>query len=159
MEEKPEEIKEGVKAPDFTLEDQHGDEFTLSDYKGRTKVLLSFHPLAGTSVCAKQMISLEKRNHKFQELNMIPVGISVDSVPAKKLWSEKLELEDLRILSDFWPHGEVAKKYGLFDEDKGFSKRANVLVDEDQVIAFSKVYPLGEAPEFREIISFVKEKM
>ncbi|MBS3816735.1 MAG: peroxiredoxin [Candidatus Thermoplasmatota archaeon] len=158
MEERDSKIEVGEKAPDFTLEDQYGEEFTLRDYKERTKVLLSFHPLAGTSVCAEQMKSLEDYNHKFQELNLIPIGISVDPVPSKKLWSEKLGLEDLRILSDFWPHGEVAKRYGLFMEDKGFSKRANVLVDEDQKVIFSKVYSMGEVPEFREVINVVKEE-
>ncbi len=158
MPETPPEIEVGKKAPDFTLEDQNKEEFTLSDYEGRTRVLLSFHPLAGTEVCAEQMQSLENSKRKFQEYNAVPVGISVDPVPSKKLWAEKLGLEDLRILSDFWPHGEVAKKYGLFIEEKGFSKRANVLIDEDQNIVFSKVYPIGDVPDVREIISELKER-
>ncbi len=158
MEEIPSEIEVGKKAPDFTLKDQHGDEFTLRDYKDRTRVLLSFHPLAGTEACAKQMQSLENSKRKFQEYNSVPVGISVDPVPSKKLWAEKLGLEDLRILSDFWPHGEVAKKYGLFMEEKGFSKRANILLDEEQNIIFSKVYQIGKVPDVREIISKLKER-
>ncbi len=158
MIETPEEIKSGKKAPDFTLEDQRGKEFTLSDYEGRTRVLLSFHPLAGTEVCAKQMKSLESQMQKFQEFNVIPVGISVDPVPAKKLWAEKLGLEQLRILSDFWPHGEVSKKYGLFMDEEGFSKRANVMVDEDRDIIFSKVYPMSKAPDVREIINKFREE-
>ncbi len=158
MPETPSEIEVGKKAPDFTLEDQNGKEFTLRDYKERTRVLLSFHPLAGTEACAKQMQALENSKRKFQELNAVPVGISVDPVPSKKLWAEKLGLEELRILSDFWPHGEVAKKYGLFIEDKGISKRANVLLDEDQNIIFSKVYPMDEVPDVREVISVLKER-
>ncbi len=158
MEETPSEIEVGKKAPDFTLEDQHRKEFTLRDYKDRTRVLLSFHPLAGTDVCAKQMQALENSKRKFQEYNAVPVGISVDPVPSKKLWAEKLGLDELRILSDFWPHGKVSKEYGLFMEEKGFSKRANILIDEDQNIIFSKVYPLGEVPDVREIISILKER-
>ncbi len=157
MPEIPEELEVGEKAPDFTLEDQDGEEFTLSDYEERTKILLSFHPLAGTSVCADQMKALESNIRKFQELNTVPVGISVDPVPSKKLWAEKLGLKNLRILSDFWPHGEVAKRYGLFIEDEGFSKRANVMVDEDQNIMWSKVYPMGEVPDFKEITSELKK--
>ncbi len=152
-------IDVGEDAPDFTLNDQDSQEFTLSDYRERTKVLLSFHPLAGTSVCAKQMVSLENNMQKFQELNVMIVGISVDPVPAKKMWAEKLDLKELRILSDFWPHGEVAKKYGIFIEEKGFSKRANVLVDEDQNIMFSKVYPIEKVPDFREVIRLIEEEM
>lgn len=158
MPETPSEIEVGKKALDFTLEDQHGEMFTLSDYEDRTRVLLSFHPLAGTEICAKQMQALENSNRKFQEYNAVPVGISVDPVPSKKLWAEKLGLEKLRILSDFWPHGKVAKKYGLFVEEEGFSKRANVLIDEEQNIVFSKVYPIGDVPDVREIISELKER-
>lgn len=156
MPEIPKEIEIGKEAPDFTLEDQDGEEFTLRDYTERTKVLLSFHPLAGTSVCAEQMKSLDNNMRKFQELNTVPIGISVDPVPSKKLWAEKLGLKDLRILSDFWPHGKVAKKYGLFMEEEGFSKRANVLMDEDQTVIFSKVYKMGNVPDFKEIIADLK---
>ncbi|MFW5945738.1 MAG: peroxiredoxin [Candidatus Natronoplasma sp.] len=158
MTEIPSEIETGKEAPNFTLEDQHKEEFTLRDYKNRTRVVLSFHPLAGTEVCAEQMKALQNSMRKFQEYNAVAVGISVDPVPSKKMWAEKLGLTDLRILSDFWPHGEVAKKYGLFIEEKGFSKRANILVDEDQNIIFSKVYPLGEVPDVREIIYELKER-
>lgn len=158
MEKIPPELEVGRKAPDFTLEDQNGEEFTLSDYKGKSRILLSFHPLAGTEVCAKQMKTLERKMRKFQEQNALPVGVSVDPVPSKKLWAEELGLDKLRILSDFWPHGKVAKDYGIFMEEKGFSKRANVIVDEDQTIAFSKVYPLEEVPDVREIISKLKER-
>ncbi len=152
MSERTEIIEPGEKAPDFTLEDQLNDEFTLSDYKGKTKVLLSFHPLAGTSICAKQMKALEKNMQNFQEFNTIPIGISVDPVPSKKLWAEDIGLEELRILSDFWPHGGVAKKYGVFMKEKGFSKRANILIDEDQQVIFSKVYPIGEVPDVRAVL-------
>ncbi len=158
MKEIPTELEVGKEAPNFTLQDQNREEFTLSDYKGKSRILLSFHPLAGTEVCAKQMKTLDKKMRKFQEQNALPIGISVDPVPSKKLWAKELGLDELRILSDFWPHGEVAKKYGLFIDEKGFSKRANVLIDEDQKIAFSKVYPIEKVPNVREIISKLKER-
>lgn len=149
-------VEEGDKAVDFTLEDQNGDEFKLSDFEGQ-KVLLSFHPLAGTSVCAEQMKALDDNMDRFEELETVPVGISVDSSPAKKLWSEKLEIDELRMLSDFWPHGEVIKKYDLFREDDGFSERANILIDENQKIIFKKVYPIGEVPDLDEIFKILKK--
>lgn len=149
-------IEEGEKAPDFTLEDQNGDEFTLSDQNKR--VVLSFHPLAGTSVCAKQMQSLENNIDSFEKLNAVAVGISVDASPGKKLWAEKIGVEDTRLLSDFWPHGEVSKKYGLFNEEKGFSKRANVIVGEDGKVMFSKVYPIGEVPDVEELLDVLKDE-
>jgi len=143
------------KALDFVLKDQDGKEFRLFDFRGK-KILLSFHPLAWTSVCEKQMKALEENYEKFESLNVVPVGISVDSVPAKKAWAEHMGLKKLRILSDFWPHGEVAKLYGIFRERDGISERANVLVDEDGKIIFFKVYPIRELPDLDEIFEFLQ---
>lgn len=102
------------------------------------------------------MLSLEENFETLKELDTIPVGISVDATPAKKAWAKDMELENLRILSDFWPHGEVAKKYGLFREDDGFSERANVIVDENQAVIFSKVYEMTVVPDVEEIIDELK---
>jgi peroxiredoxin len=149
-------LKIGELAPDFSLKDQEEKEFKLSDFRGQ-KVLLSFHPLAWTSVCAKQIRTLEENYARFLELNVIPIGISVDPVPSKKAWAESLGIKKLRILSDFWPHGEVAKKYNIFIEEYGFSERANVIVDEDGEIIFFKVYPIRELPDIEEIFLFLKD--
>ena len=146
----------GEKAPDFVLKDQNGEEFKLSDFRGK-KVLLSFHPLAWTGICEKQMRALEENYEKFETLNVLPVGISVDPVPSKKAWAEHMGLKKLRILSDFWPHGEVAKLYGLFREKDGISERANVLVDEEGKIALYKVYPIRELPNLEEIFDFLEK--
>ncbi|ANF23535.1 peroxiredoxin [Thermococcus piezophilus] len=148
-------VKVGDVAPDFVLKDQNGEEFRLSDFRGR-KVLLSFHPLAWTSICERQMKALEEHYDKLEELNVVPVGISVDSVPTKKAWAEHMGLKKLRILADFWPHGEVARKYGLFREKDGISERANVIIDENGRIAFVKVYPLGELPDLNEVLAVLK---
>lgn len=148
-------LRKGETAPDFALKDQDGKEFRLSDLRGR-RVLLSFHPLAWTGVCAKQMQSLEDKVSIFESLNTVPVGISVDSVPTKKAWSEQLGIKRVRLLSDFWPHGGVARLYGLFREKDGISERANVIVDEKGKVTFSKVYELGELPDIQEIIEVLK---
>ncbi|MEN2983789.1 MAG: peroxiredoxin [Dictyoglomaceae bacterium] len=147
----------GKTSPLFVLKDQLGEDFDLSKYKGK-KVLLSFHPLAWTSICAKQMLSLEENYQRFLELNTIPVGLSVDPVPSKKAWAESLGLKNLKILSDFWPHGEVAKKYDIFREKEGFSERANIIIDEEGKIIFFKIYPIRELPDIEEIIKFLEER-
>jgi len=98
----------GGKAPDFILDDHKEKPFKLSDFTGK-KILLSFHPLAWTSVCAKQMQSLEKNKKYFDKLNTIAVGISVDPTPSKNAWAKKLGIKNTRLLSDFWPHGAVAQ--------------------------------------------------
>ncbi|MBI4187991.1 MAG: peroxiredoxin [Chloroflexi bacterium] len=145
----------GENAPDFVLKDQDGKEFRLSSSKGK-RVVLSFHPLAWTGVCAKQMQSLEENVAVFESLNTVPVGISIDSVPTKKAWAAQLGIKKVRLLADFWPHGAVAKLYGLFREKDGFSERANIIVDEKGKIIFSKVYPLGELPDIQEIIGVIR---
>ena len=149
-------IQKGETAPDFTLKDQNGDEFRLSVAKGK-RVLFSFHPLAWTGICAKQMQSLEAKVDTFASLNTVPVGISVDSVPSKKAWAKNLDIKNTRLLSDFWPHGYVARLYGIFREVDGFSGRANIVVDEDGKVLFSKVYPLSELPDIQEVIQVLKK--
>ncbi len=146
----------GEKAPDFSLNDQNEKEFKLSDFKGKW-VLLSFHPLAWTGVCAKQMQSLEDNWKEFGELNMVAVGINVDSIPSKKAWAENLGIKHTRFLSDFWPHGKVAKLYRLFREEEGFSDRANIIINENQEIEFVRIYELGELPDINEVLTFLRE--
>lgn len=135
-------VKVGDRFRDFSLEDQNEEVFTLSKFKGK-KVLLSFHPLAWTSVCSEQMKSLEKNKEAFDSLNTIAVGVSVDTVPSKKAWAKSLNIENTRLLSDFWPHGKVAETYGVFRSKYGTSERANIIIDENQKVAFVKVYPSG----------------
>lgn len=102
------------------------------------------------------MKALEQRYEEFEKLNTIPLGLSVDPVPSKKAWANSLGLKKLRILSDFWPHGEVAKLYSIFREKDGFSERANVIVDEEGKIIFFKVYPIRELPDLDEVLNFLK---
>ncbi|HNY50672.1 MAG TPA: redoxin domain-containing protein [Smithella sp.] len=141
---------------DFTLQDQFRQDFVLSKMKGR-RVLLSFHPLAWTPVCTKQMQSLEKNKKKFDKLNTVAVGLSVDSVPSKAAWAKASKIKDTKLLADFWPHGGVAKSLGLFREQNGFSQRANVILDETGKVCFVKVYPIAELPDIEEIITFLKK--
>jgi peroxiredoxin len=146
----------GDKAKNFTLLDQNGKEFRLSKFRGK-RVLLSFHPMAWTSVCAEQMKSLEKNKKAFDSLNTIAVGVSTDTVPSKKAWAENLGIKNTRLLSDFWPHGKVAKAYGLFRKNDGVSERANLIVDEKGSVAFIKVYPISKLPDIDEIIGILKK--
>ncbi len=150
-----ERIVVGEKSRDFSLKDQNGTSFKLSDFMGR-RILLSFHPLAWTSVCAAQMKSLEENNDLLKSLNTIAVGISVDSVPCKKAWADSLGIVKTALLADFWPHGGMSQIYGMFRDKEGFSERANVLVDESGVVTFVKVYELRQLPDIGEIIGIIK---
>jgi peroxiredoxin len=150
-----EKIKVGDKARDFSLKDHNGKDFRLSDHLGK-RVLLSFHPLAWTSVCADQMKSLEANMKTFNSLNTVAVGISVDSVPCKKAWAESLGIKETPLLSDFWPHGGVAILYGLFRDKQGFAERSNVLLDEEGKVTLVKVYEPRQLPDIEEIIEAMK---
>jgi peroxiredoxin len=150
-------IQPGDTARNFSLKDQDDTTFDLYEHDGK-RVLLSFHPLAWTEFCAAQMKSLEEKREELSSYNCVPVGISVDSRPCKKAWAKSLGIVHTRILCDFWPHGAVATKYGLFRDENGFSERANVIMDEKQKVVFVRVYPVHSVPDIGEIISFLKKK-
>lgn len=149
-------IEIGSKAPDFSLGDHNGKTIKLLSFKGK-KVLLSFRPLAWTAVCHDQMRLLEENHLHFDELNTVAFGIGVDSVPSNKAWAQSMGIKNTRLLSDFWPHGEVAKSYGIFRDKDGFSERANVIIDEEQRVVFAKVYPTAQLPDFEEILKFLEK--
>ena len=144
-------IKAGTKAPGFVLSDQHGEKVDLEGLRGK-KVILSFHPLAFTPVCAKQMKALEENKDQFDKLNAVALGISIDSVPAKHAWAKDLGIKKTQLLSDFWPHGAVAESYGIFRSADGYSERAVIILDEEGIVIFSKVYPISEVPDMGEIL-------
>jgi peroxiredoxin len=141
---------------DFVLKNQKEALVDTSLLTGK-KLLLSFHPLAWTEICSRQMQSLETNFDIFQGLNTIPLGISVDSVPCKKAWAENLVILKTDLLADFWPHGGIASRLGIFIDRLGFSERANVIIDESRKAIFVKVYPLKELPDISEIIAFLKK--
>ena len=141
----------GTKALGFVLSDQHGEKVNLEDLRGR-RVILSFHPLAFTPVCAKQMKALEENRAEFERLNTVALGVSVDSVPTKHAWAKDLGIKNTKLLSDFWPHGAVAESYGIFRAADGYCERAVIILDEEGIVRWSKVYPISEVPDMAEIL-------
>lgn len=148
-------VQPGDAAKNFSLKDQNDKTFDLYERFGK-RVLLSFHPLAWTEFCAAQMKSLEENREQLAAANCVAVGISVDSKPCKKEWAKSLNIAHTPLLCDFWPHGTVAMKYGIFRDENGFSERANIIVDEKQRVIFVKVYPIHSVPDIGEIIAFLK---
>jgi len=148
-------IEVGAKLPDFELTDQDGEQHTTESLKG-SKVLLSFHPLAWTGVCQRQMEALEFNAERFGGLGTKAFGISVDPSPTKKAWADAIQVKQTRLLSDFWPHGELADTLGLFIEDKGISQRANVIVDAAGTVQWVKVYPIGDVPDLEEVFEVLE---
>lgn len=148
-------VEIGKKAPIFVLKDHNGKELKLSYFIGK-KVLLSFHPLAWTGVCSQQMKSLEDNFESFTKLNAIPLGFSIDTVPSKKAWAKSLEIEKTSLVCDFWPHGGFAKELGIFRDGDGFTERANLIIDENGIVAWTKVYPIPELPDIKEVLEVLK---
>jgi peroxiredoxin len=150
-------VSVGQRVRDFSLPDQEKKQVRLSALRGK-RVLLSWHPLAWTPVCALQMKSLEKNRQAFAKLGVVALGLSVDTVPSKRAWAASLKIKETRLLCDFWPHGKAAKALGLFRQVEGSSERANIILDETGRVIFIKVYPIREVPDIEEILSFLKEK-
>lgn len=145
-------IKVGEQAPDFTLEDQNGEEVSLSDYEGK-RVLISWHPLAWTAVCTDQMRDLESNFDRIQDKGIdLVLGVSVDAQPSKEVWASALALENIKILADFEPKGEMSKAYGNYVDKMGTSGRAAVVVGKDGKIEYAKEYELTERPDIEELI-------
>ena len=149
-------IEVGKKAPEFVLEDVNEEQVRLSDFKGK-KVLLSWHPIAWTGVCTDQMRALEVNYDRFTKLNTVALGLSVDPVPGKLAWTAVLRIKKTPLLSDFWPHGKAAKDYGIFIDDLGMSERANIIVDEEGIVRWVKVYPMGQLPDIEEVFKKLEE--
>lgn len=140
----------------FSLKNQKEEVIDTASFAGRN-ILLSFHPLAWTEICARQMQSLEVNYEVFQSLNTVPLGISVDSTACKKAWAQALEIEKTDLLADFWPHGGLAMRLGILIERFGFSERANIILDENRSALLVKIYPLRELPDINEILDFLRK--
>ena len=160
MDEKETKIGEAIEigevAPDFTLRDHQGKELKLSEMRGK-KIVQGFHPLAWTPVCAEQMKDLEASAPQFEKLGAVAFGLSVDSAPCKKAWAEHLGIARTRLLSDFWPHGGVAVRFGIFRDADGFSERAVFVLDPKGTVRFKKIYPIKQVPDIKEIIAEVEK--
>jgi peroxiredoxin len=125
----------GDEAPDFTLRDQNNEEVTLSAFRGQKAVLIIFYPLAFTGICTGELCRVRDELPTFQNDDVQVLTISVDSTYSHKIFSER-EGYEFPLLSDFWPHGEVARRYGVFNETTGFADRGTFLVDRDGVVRF-----------------------
>lgn len=140
-------LEVGAVAPDFTLSDQHGEELTLSELVAEGPVALVFFPLAFSGICAGELCELRDNLQIFQDSKVRLVGISVDSVYTLKAWSDA-EKYEFSILSDFWPHGAVAKQFGAFVEEAGIANRATLVIGEDRKVLASFETEPGQARDF-----------
>ena len=131
----------GTEAPDFTLKDQNNQRTTLSSHRGERNVLLVFFPFAYSGVCTGEFDQLRDELAEYRDVRVI--GVSVDHVYSLKAWSQERGYQ-FPLLSDFWPHGEVAQRYGVFNYDRGMALRGTFLVDTGGLVRFAEVNQPGE---------------
>lgn len=138
-------LEVGDTAPDFTLKDHENRRFTLSDLRGR-KVVLMFYPLAFSPVCTSELANVTEAAEQLRAAGAEVVGVSVDSHWTLRAWREQHGYQ-ARLLADFNPRGEVARRYGVYLDDRGYAARTTFVVDEEGRIATVVETPLHEAPE------------
>jgi mycoredoxin-dependent peroxiredoxin len=126
----------GGAAPDFTLRDQFGQEVSLSSYRGRKAVAILFFPFAFTGVCTGEMAGIRDRLAEFMTFDTEVLAISCDPVYALRAFADQDGL-NFPLLSDFWPHGEVARAYDVFDDQIGAALRSSYVVDRAGNLAWS----------------------
>ena len=137
-------IEVGAQAPDFTLPDYNKEQVSLSDFRGEKNVLLVFYPFAFSGVCQGELCQVRDDLADFQNDRVQVLGVSVDSSFALKAWADQQGYQ-FPLLSDFWPHGETAKAYGVFNEKVGMAVRGTFLIDTEGVVRFAEANEPGEA--------------
>ncbi|WP_326585849.1 peroxiredoxin [Streptomyces sp. NBC_00487] len=145
-------IQVGDKAPDFELKDNHGATVRLSDFRGEKNVVVLFYPFAFTGVCTGELCELRDNLPKFVNDDVQLLAVSNDSIHTLRVFGEQEGLE-YPLLSDFWPHGEVSRAYGVFDADKGCAVRGTFILDKEGVVRWSVVNALPDARDLNEYLA------
>lgn len=133
----------GEPAPDFTLKDQNNQVVRLSDFRGKRNVLLVFYPLAFTGICQGELDEVRDNLPVYENDDTVTLAISVGAAPTHKVWSLHNGFT-FPLLSDFWPHGEAARAYGVFNEDHGVANRGTFVVDKAGIVRFAECKQPGE---------------
>lgn len=150
-------VKVGEPAPDFTLPSLSGEKITLSQFRGQKNVVLSFVPAAWTPVCSDQWPGYNIARSLFEDNNAILLGITVDNIPTLYAWTKQMGKLWFPVLSDFWPHGAVAERYGIL-RPEGVSERALIFIDAKGVIRDILVSDINVRPDL-EYCSLQLEKL
>jgi len=140
-------VEVGAPAPDFTLRNQHGEDVTLSELRGRNVVLV-FYPFAFSGICTGELCEIRDNLHVFSDADAEVLAISCDPMFTLRAWADQDGYE-FGLLSDFWPHGEVARTYGIFEEGPGAAARGTYLVDREGIVRWKVENGLGEARDLQ----------
>jgi len=145
-------LKVGDTAPDFTLPSIEGSKVSLRDYRDRKNVVISFVPAAWTPVCSDQWPGYNVSKKLFEKHNAMLLGITVDNIPTLYAWTRQMSPDKLWFpgLSDFYPHGAVASKYGVL-RSSGESERALFVIDKKGTIRYIDVHDINKRPRLEDL--------
>ncbi len=144
-------LKVGDEAPDFTLPSISGGNVSLRQYRGKKNVIISFVPAAWTPVCSDQWPGYNIAKDFFDKQDTVLIGITVDNIPTLYAWTSEMGNLWFPVLSDFWPHGAVAEKYGVLRSD-GVSERALFVIDKKRIIRYIDVHDINKRPKLEVIV-------
>jgi peroxiredoxin len=145
-------LKVGDQAPNFTLPAVTGENISLSQYRGKKNVIISFVPAAWTPVCSDQWPGYNIVKDIFNQNDAILLGITVDNLPTLFAWTNQMGKLWFPVLSDFWPHGRVAKRYGVL-RSNGVSERALFIIDKRGIIRYIDVHDINQRPHLEDLVS------
>jgi alkyl hydroperoxide reductase subunit AhpC len=156
-------LRPGELAPDFDLPALIGGvkkRFRLAENRGKQNLVLAFYPLNWEPVSTEQIVAYQVEREKFLARNAEVVGISVDSIMNTTAWEREIGPFDYPLCSDFWPHGEVSRKYRVLREKEPFagaSERAVFVIGKEGKVAFSRIYPASQLPDLQEMLRILTD--
>ena len=145
----------GDEAPDFELADQDRNKVRLSSFRGEKNVVIVFYPLSFTGVCQGELCAIRDEIADFSNDDTVTLAISVDSGPTHAQWAKE-QGYTFPLLADYWPHGEVARAYGVLDETGGFAHRGTFIIDKQGRVAYTVRTGMGEArdaDDYRKVLA------
>jgi peroxiredoxin len=149
-------VKVGEKAPDFTLPSLSGEKISLSQFKGKKNVVISFVPAAWTPVCSDQWPGYNLAKVIFDKNNSVLLGVTVDNLPTLYAWTNQMGDLWFPVLSDFWPHGKVAKMFGVLRSD-GVTERALFIIDMKGILRYAHVSDINKRPDLKDLATALEK--
>ncbi|ACS78352.1 peroxiredoxin [Maridesulfovibrio salexigens] len=151
-------VKVGDEAPNFTLPAISGTKVSLSDYRGKKNVVISFVPAAFTPICSDQWPGYNIARELFEMHDAVILGITADNIPSLHAWTTQMGEGGLwfPVLSDFYPHGEAAKKYGIL-RPEGITERAIFIIDKKGILRYIDVHDINKRPDLGQIIKALEK--
>jgi peroxiredoxin (alkyl hydroperoxide reductase subunit C) len=144
-------VKVGQRAPNFILKAVSGKAVSLKDYRGKKNVVISFVPAAWTPVCSDQWPGYNIIQDIFENNDAVLLGITVDNIPTLFSWTNQMGKLWFEVLSDFWPHGAVAAKFGVLRSD-GVAERALFVIDKKGIIRYIDVHNINQRPSLEDLV-------